>query len=101
MNVEEKHEYAKHRKRQSRENESKEKKIALNIEKSEYNYEQRFARYRQDKTRDLRDSDEDTNETNGEFLQRYLKLKETDTTKYPFKLSEFEEKALEKIKGNN
>ena len=101
MNVEEKQEYAKHRKRQSRENDSKEKKIAQNIKKREYNYERRFARYRQAKTRDLRDSDEDTNETNGEFLQRYLKWKETDTKKYKFKLSEFEEKALQKIKGDN
>ena len=33
MNVEEKQEYAKHRKRQSRENDSKEKKIAQNIKK--------------------------------------------------------------------
>ena len=87
MNVEEKQEYAKHRKRQSRENDSKEKKIAQNIKKREYNYERRFARYRQAKTRDLRDSDEDTNETNGEFLQRYLKWKETDTKKYKFRKS--------------
>ena len=34
-------------------------------------------------------------------MQRYLKWKETDTKKYKFKLSEFEEKALQKIKGDN
>ena len=96
MNVEEKKEYAKQRKRKSRENESEKKIIAQNSKKREYNYERRFRRYGRLKTMDLRETEEDDNYTHGEFVNKYLKWKSTDTKKYPFKLSEFEERIVEK-----
>ena len=99
MTHEERKEYNSHLKRRSREHETEEKKEDLKKQYRKDNYKRRFARFRQEKTLDLRDSDEKEHENCGDMLTRYLKWKETGIRKYPFNLSKHEESALQKVRA--
>ena len=99
MTKEENREYLAHMKIRSRLLETETKKEDLNQKDRREKYKRRFARYRQDRTKDLRDTDEDQNENEEDMLKRYVKWEKTEVKKYPFKLSKHEETALDKVRA--
>ena len=99
MNYDERKEYMAHIKKRSRNLEIETKKDILKQQYRKENYKRRFARYRQKRTEDLRDSEEIEHETDKDMLKRYLKWEETDIKKYSFTLSKHEEDGLEKVRA--
>ena len=84
MNYDERKEYMAHIKKRSRNLEIETKKDILKQQYRKENYKRTFARYRQKRTEDLRDSEEIEHEIDKDMLKRYLKREETDIKKYSF-----------------
>ena len=99
MTYEERKECNTHVKRRSREFETNEKKVDQKKQYRKDNFKRRFARFRQERTKDLRDSDEEEDENCQSMLKGYLKWERTDVKKYPFKLHKHEEAALDKVRA--
>lgn len=99
MSSEERKMYDSHRKKCSRNFESEEKKEDLKKEDRKVKYQRRFARFRHQKTKDLRESEEDEDENYTNMAKRYLKWEKTNVKKYPFKLSKNEQDVVDKVRN--